>query len=93
MDNVVLVPRINESVIHSLDSKTLNVAEKCVTFEKGLQEMYQLLIEIMQACLDEASVQLKLHFKNLDPNPEIAAVTLLTVENAVLPEFDSTLRR
>jgi hypothetical protein len=40
VDHVILVPRINQSVVQSLDSKTLNVAEKSVKFEKGLAEIY-----------------------------------------------------
>lgn len=36
-------------------------------FTGDLQEMYQLLIEILQACLDESKVQLKMYFRSCNP--------------------------
>ena len=65
VDKLLLKPRICDSVKNSLEpATTLQVAQKEVSFSPDLQEMYQLLTEIMQACLDETRVQFKMYFKN-----------------------------
>lgn len=105
VDKLVLVPRISGAVQASLDDKikgTLHVAERTVKFTEDMQEIFQLLIEIMQACLDECKIQYKMFVKTFkaseDQLPDRDETQkkldeLLKIENAVLLQFDSELNR
>lgn len=64
VNKLLLMPRISSSVRKVLDEATgLQVSEMAVDFSEIQKEMHQLLIRIMQACLDEAKIQFSLVLK------------------------------
>jgi DNA excision repair protein ERCC-4 len=57
VDKLVLLPRISKAVNESLNVSNLKVEEHSLIMTDTMKEMHQLLIEIMQACLEEAKAQ------------------------------------
>lgn len=54
VNELILYPRIKRSVKETLDTESgLKVTHANIKFPKRIEDMHTLLIEIMQACLDE----------------------------------------
>jgi len=52
---LVLLPRISKTVIKTVESATeLQVTELGLEMSEAMKEMHQLLVEILQSCIDEA---------------------------------------
>ena len=52
---LVLLPRISKTVIKTVESATeLQVTELGLEMNEAMKEMHQLLVEILQSCIDEA---------------------------------------
>lgn len=55
VSKLVLLPRISKTVTKTVEAATeLAVTEKGIKMTETMKEMHQLLVEILQACIDEA---------------------------------------
>lgn len=83
VNNLILYPRIKKSIKDSLDSaKSLQIIEHSLKFPKKFEEIHGLMIELLQACIDELKTLVK-KFDNLQGNIE----DVLDVKKALLKTF------
>jgi len=54
VNKLVLVPRVSETVSKSLTDANLHFEEQSLQMTETVKEMHQLLVEILNACLEEA---------------------------------------
>lgn len=89
VNQLILYPRIKKSVKDSLDeAKGLEIVEHSIKFPKRMEEIHALLIELMQACLDELKTQIK-KLELIEGNIE----EVLDVKKALLKTFHGQFRR
>lgn len=89
VNNLVLYPRIKRSVKESLDDgRGLEVLEHSIPFTKRMEELHSLLIELLQACLDELKTQVK-KLESVPGNVE----EVLDAKKALLKSFFGKVRR
>lgn len=90
VDNLFLYPRIKQSIKQTLDSlPQLKVHHHEIEFSKTTFKIHQLLMKLMQECLDELKREFK-KFQNIDH--QSLCDNILVLENALLKSFRAKLR-
>lgn len=83
VNNLLLYPRIRQSIRNSLDNaEMISIVKTKIDFTPKMEEMHKILIELLQACLDEIKGQIK-KFENLQSEPD----EVLDAEKALLNSF------
>lgn len=90
VDNLFLYPRIKQSIKQTLDNlPQLNVHHHEIEFSKITFKIHQLLMKLMQECLDELKREFT-KFRNVDH--KTLSDNILVLENALLKSFRPKLR-
>ena len=95
-NNLLLMPRISQSVQATLDGPmrgSLQVAERQVSLGPEIEEIHQLLLLIMQACIDEVNVQLKLSQFKLGKQDIEEVFAIFKIDQALLDTFESSVKK
>ena len=88
VSNLLLYPRIKKSVKDSIDSGVgMNVIENNIQMNNKMEEIHTMLIELLQACVDELKTQIK-KFDAIEGNIE----EVVEVKKALLKSFFSGVR-
>lgn len=89
VSQMLLYPRIKKSVKEALDAaEGLSVQQNSLKFTKKIEEIHSLLIELMQACIEEIQTIIK-KVEGVDANYQ----EVLDVKKALLKSFHGQFRR
>ena len=90
VDSLFLYPRIKLSIKQTLDDlPQLKIKEYALDFSTTTYKIHQLLIKLLQECLDELKREFS-KFSNLDHQK--LSTEILIIENALLKSFRQKLR-